>query len=127
MVLLIAVGGEVPLDPAVRESSGLVVGTDDRMWTHGDSGTGSILFAIDSKGRVTQCVTIDATNVDWEDIARQGDALLIGDIGNNRRERETVRVIVVTEPQADAEAATPQRTLTLSYPEAIGPFDAEAF
>ena len=127
----------IALDPQVRESSGLAASAAHAgvMWTHGDSGNPPVLFAVDAEtGRVIRAFEIAAKNVDWEDIALAPaadgpDCIYLADVGNNNRDRTTIEVIVLDEPDpraADGATLRPRRVLKLRYPAGVPPFDCEA-
>jgi hypothetical protein len=91
----------------ITESSGITASrcNDNVYWTHNDSGSDAVLFAVNEKGKKlgTWKVT-DAKNIDWEDIAAFKDDkgkcfLYIGEIGNNNRTRSEMTVYKVTEPK----------------------------
>jgi hypothetical protein len=116
-------------DTRISESSGAASASwdADAIWTHNDSGDGPRFFAVDTKDCGT-LATYDLTGADaqdWEDMARAGDTLHFGDIGDNQRERRSVTVYSVTEPGRDAApgavAVAARRVLT--YPD--GAHDAE--
>ncbi len=80
----------VSLPEEVRETSGAAL--DPRpggvFWTHGDSGTEPVLYAIAADGRLAGRVVVSgARNRDWEDVAigpcPGGDCVYVGDIGHN--------------------------------------------
>jgi len=111
------------------------------LWAHNDSGGGPDVYAVGDDGADLGRFRLggDATAVDWEDMTlgpgpQDGvDHLYMGDIGDNRSERDEVVVYRVAEPQVDAvaaAAATPADgtiaavdRLTLAYPD--GAHDAE--
>ncbi len=125
-------------DDRITESSGLVFSTSGSvLFTHNDSGDAARFFAVDPRTcRTTATYGLEeAEAFDWEDMARGTAAdgspvLLLGDIGDNLRFRDTVTVYEVAEPSgraADprAEASLPVRaTYDLVYPH--GPEDAES-
>ncbi|MEO8587949.1 MAG: T9SS type A sorting domain-containing protein [Flavobacteriales bacterium] len=82
-----------PLNTALNETSGLVV-LGGEVWTQLDSGNPNALYNIDpASGEILRTVTVmNATNVDWEDIAADDDWLYIGDFGNNGGDRINLRV-----------------------------------
>ena len=90
----------------ITESSGLVASKcqTDVIWTHNDSGDGPYIFAINEKGEELGTWKVaGATNRDWEDISerREPDGkcyLYIGEIGNNKLEREELAIYKVLEP-----------------------------
>jgi len=90
----------------ITESSGLVASKcqTDVIWTHNDSGDGPYIFAINEKGEdLGTWKVAGATNKDWEDISerREPDGkcyLYIGEIGNNKLEREELAIYKVLEP-----------------------------
>jgi hypothetical protein len=103
------------LDKSVRESSGLALA--DRQWagwrpvrksgwnstdtisllTHGDSGNGPKLYEVSPTGQVLdEQVVKKATNVDWEDLARDDEGnLYLGDFGNNANARRNLAIYKV--------------------------------
>jgi hypothetical protein len=120
-------------DPSASELSGLVRSRSQAgvLWSHDDSGSGPVLYALRADGRVAGKVTVTGAEAeDWEDIAtgpgRAGMPLLyVGDIGDNRSERPAIDVYRVPEPRLDGRTATaPARRLRLRYPD--GAHDAEA-
>lgn len=90
----------------ITESSGLAASKcqTDVIWTHNDSGDGPYIFAINEKGEDLGTWRVaGATNKDWEDISerREPDGkcyVYIGEIGNNKLEREELAVYKVLEP-----------------------------
>ncbi|MGH7481803.1 MAG: hypothetical protein ACRELV_06570 [Longimicrobiales bacterium] len=120
------------LPEALREASGLAASRrhEGVLWTHDDSGGEPEIFAIDTAGRLLSTVRVtDATFTDWEDIevgpCDVGDCIYIGDIGNNRRDRDSATIFVIPEPAPTETVSAPARRLRLRYPG--GPAaDAEA-
>ena len=101
--------------PAITEASGIVAGSTG-YWVHNDSGDSPRVFHLDAQGQLTATVNVSgAQAVDWEDIARApGVALYLGDIGDNAKQRSSVRVYRIPEPTAQSVSA---EALTLTYPE----------
>ncbi|HEV7588525.1 MAG TPA: hypothetical protein VGO40_10455, partial [Longimicrobium sp.] len=109
------------LTDGLEESSGVAESRIRRgiYWTHNDSGHSSDIFPVALDGRQLGRVRVrGATNRDWEDIAAgrcqdgAGPCLYIADTGDNarghdedgtgRRERFTVRLAVLPEPDPRA-------------------------
>jgi hypothetical protein len=129
---------------SIQESSGVVASGrfPGVLWTHNDSGDGPVIFAFRRDGSAVQpagggCSGIrisGAENVDWEDIASDGQGnLILGDIGNNANERRDLSVYLVAEPDPKTEqGAVALRRVKFRYPdqEAFPPrqrnFDSEA-
>jgi len=120
---------------AVTELSGLVLSRLQARvaWAHNDSGDRARLFAIAPSGRLLADLTVPgAEHIDWEDVALgrapgPGDALYVGDIGDNLAARSAIVVYRLPEPRVlgrAPSATAPAEALTLSYPD--GPQDAEA-
>ena len=97
-------------DEAVVEASGLARShrATDRMWTHNDSGGTRHLYAIGLSGErqaTVEIINVPPTNdkEDWEDLSSfklEGvPYLLIGNIGNNRGDRETRWLYAIEEPE----------------------------
>ncbi|TNE59031.1 MAG: T9SS C-terminal target domain-containing protein [Bacteroidetes bacterium] len=78
------------LPDLLKENSGLIL-TGGSLWSHGDGGSGPFLYEIDSvSGSILRTVTIGGvSNLDWEDIAFDGQHLYIGDFGNNANGNRT--------------------------------------
>jgi hypothetical protein len=103
------------------------------LWAHNDSGDTARVFAIGFDGADLGTWTVPSlTALDWEDMAigpdpaSGGDALYVGDIGDNAQSRASVTVVRFAEPDPGAgsgSTAAPE-VLTLTYPD--GPHDAEA-
>ncbi|GMV36145.1 MAG: hypothetical protein AMXMBFR61_06530 [Fimbriimonadales bacterium] len=116
--------------PPINEQSGIVKSRtyDDVYWVHNDSGDEARIFAIRSDGSVIMPswvgdryyadqpaegkepypgIRLDAAhNLDWEDIAIEGDTLYIGDVGNNGNARRDLGVYVLKEPNPRATMRT---------------------
>lgn len=129
----------------IEESSALVKSGRfaDTFWTLNDSGGGPRIFAIRASGKTIkpdwarkyQGIRVNnATNIDWEALAIDGeDNLYIADCGNNDSLRRNLAVYVLPEPDprktVQASAAS---KIAFSYPDqhAFPPdrkdFDAEA-
>ncbi|MBN2339286.1 MAG: hypothetical protein JXP48_12170 [Acidobacteria bacterium] len=93
------------LDPRIDESSGLTASVRyrDAFWTHNDSGDSARVFLIDRRGRTLGVVRLEGvTAFDWEDIASYRAAgegwILVADVGDNSRRRETGVLHLLREP-----------------------------
>lgn len=75
------------LSDVLQENSGLIrVG--DLLYTCNDSGSGAVVFELDTLGAVLRTIVIaGATNVDWEAITSNSTHVFIGDVGNNNGNR----------------------------------------
>jgi len=84
------------------EVSGLAVSRANPgvLWVHNDHGGDNLLFAFDRTGELVGTFEIEgARNRDWEDLALgPGGMLYIGDLGDNDRERDSVMVYRLPEP-----------------------------
>lgn len=126
-------------DEELDEASGLVAGrlNPGVLWTHNDSGDSARLFAIDLQGRTVARVLLDgARSRDWEDLAIASPGgcptLYVGDIGDNQREHDQIRVYRFPEPnlaRSDVPGTPALLTIdrfdeiVLTYPD--GPRNAE--
>lgn len=81
------------LPDEVNESSGLFF-HNGRLWTHNDSGGKPIIYALDTATfQVVQRITItNAKNKDWEDVCTDGKTVFVGDFGNNKGTRKSLRI-----------------------------------
>ena len=115
----------------ILESSGLAASrtTSNLLWTHNDSGDGPRLFAFDLSGQDLGVVSLaGVTAIDWEDIAsfRRDETgwLLVADVGDNIRRRETCQLHLLPEPTRDEPTATVRSTIHFRYES--GPNNCEA-
>jgi hypothetical protein len=112
----------------LTEASGLVASAQHPgvFWTHNDSGDTARLYAIDKSGDPAGTLTLTgAIPEDWEDIARDGSTLYVGDIGDNAKSRDEIAIWRVTEPDTlEDDGSTGATRMTLTYPD--GAHDAEA-
>lgn len=106
-------------DGALNEISGMVVSVanDGILWTLEDSGADPVLTAIDATGATRGTLTLEGVRAfDWEGLAigpcDQGTCLVVGDVGDNALQRDTVQILRVPEPRVGAEpfalTATPE-------------------
>ncbi len=99
----------------VNESSGLACSrnTPGVFWTHNDSGDGPRVYAFNTEGKdLGSCEVAGIRARDWEDMASfkmQGKSfLLLGDVGDNKKENDVHELYLVAEPPVD-----PARGVTL--------------
>ena len=129
----------------IAEQSGIVMSNTypGVFWVHNDSGDSARLFALTADGHVIMpawlsdefipdaasgavgnkqpylgLVIEGASNIDWEDIALDGDTLYVADTGNNGNARRDLGVYVLPEP--NPRATDRQRVLKflpVAYPD----------
>ncbi|GAA4303800.1 hypothetical protein [Nibribacter koreensis] len=90
------------LPDVIVESSGLeAAGTPGQYWTHNDAGNLPILYKINEQGKLLSQTQIQGTiNNDWEDLAQDNKGYLyIGDVGNNKNDRQDLRIYKVSPKQ----------------------------
>ena len=108
-------------DPAIVESSGLVV-TDGLFVTTNDSGDRGRVFVVDGSGATVGVTSWDRDPVDVEALAPAGrGSVWVADTGDNTGSRDSVEVLKVPVGRGDRTVA-PER-FVLVYPD--GPQDAE--
>lgn len=108
-------------DPAIVESSGLVV-ADGLFVTVNDSGDSGRIFTVDGSGATVGVTSWAPAPLDVEALAPAGDGeVWVGDIGDNAGERPSVTVLRVPFGPGDRTVTPPAYTLV--YPD--GGHDAE--
>lgn len=131
-VCAIAGSGQLDTD-LIDEASGLAVSRrfPGRLYHVNDSGDSGRFFQTAMDGSGTRPIVIDGFSpVDTEDLAfgscgtANGDCLYVGDIGDNNRRRDEIRIVVVAEQEEYADRVFPVQTITVRYPD--GPQDAES-
>lgn len=124
--------GELP--PQVRESSGIAASAafPDRLYHVNDSGDSGRFFLTNLDGSGLRAVRIAGfRSVDTEALGLgpcpgppKRSCVYVGDIGDNRRRRKTIEVVVIEEAHSFTDPVQPTARLTLRYPD--GPHDAES-
>ncbi|MCH8556102.1 MAG: T9SS type A sorting domain-containing protein [Schleiferiaceae bacterium] len=106
-----------PLQAPMLESSGLAF-IQGRIFTHNDSGNNPFLFEVDTlTGAVLRTVFIEATNVDWEDLAQDSTHLYIADFGNNLGNRQNLVIYKALWSDVLAKDTIAVDTIAFHYPE----------
>jgi hypothetical protein len=139
MLLVLFISGEPsPLESAGRldeklipEASGIVKSRrfPGIFWTHNDSGNPPLLFAIRGDGRIVRQFRLVVPNIDWEDIAIDGQGhLYLGDIGNNTRALPLRAIYRIDEPDPESHADQPVSPSAVTFygMPAGNRFDAES-
>ncbi len=127
--------GEIT-DPALTEISGLAPSRTGKglWWVHNDSGDKPRLYVVNAKGKLLARFAVPgARHRDWEDMApgpgRNGKpALYIGDIGDNSRVRDDLRLYRVKEPDLSKGVKDGETEMAEAFPFRYpdGRHDAEA-
>lgn len=88
------------LPSQIYESSGMIVINENEFWTHEDSGNSNHLYCLDTTGQIIRTLKIsNASNVDWEDIARDNQGrIYIADAGNNNNNRTNLVIYRIPDP-----------------------------
>lgn len=111
-------------DERITESSGLAADVgSDVVWTVNDDAPGRA-FALDESGKVTAVLDFAADITDVEGLARAGNRLYIGDIGDNAAKRKFVTVFSILDPKP-VTAKVRYRAWDFVYPDGKA-HDAEA-
>jgi len=118
--------------PEITEASGMVASRrhPDVLWVHNDSGSEPILYALNPQGKcLGRFHVTQAQARDWEDIAigpgpdPAQDFLYIGDIGDNRAQRDSITVYRVPEPRVAQSVplilgrTAPVQAIQLAFPD----------
>lgn len=122
----------------MKEVSGAVAAKDfpGSYWAIEDGGNAAALHLIDfSSGVRRVTLHIEGTeNKDWEDLTSDGTSLFLGDIGDNKAERNAIHVYRIPEPRSadllfsngDTLNWTPDTIQVRSFVYPDGPRDAES-
>jgi len=110
-------------NPAIRESSGICRSNTRAgvYWTHNDSGNATVLYAFGTDGRNLGAFPLSTRSIDAEDcasaIVRGVPTLILADVGDNKCNRASYKIFVVTEPTNPTPVKLTARTITFSYPD----------
>lgn len=109
---------------ALDEVSGLVKSRRHEVfWVHNDSGDAPRLYAVGPDGSDRGTFEVEGADaVDWEDMTlvpmeEGGDFLVLGDIGDNDKERESVQLYRVREPVPGTATSVQAERMIVRYPE----------
>ncbi len=110
-------------DARITESSGLAVDPAGNLyWTVNDSGDRGVAYGIGLDGKVQGTLNFRDQPRDVEAVAVHEDRLYIADIGDNKGQRNVVRVYFFNNPRANGLTVT-YHAYDFRYPD--GPQDAE--
>ncbi|MEA2110625.1 MAG: hypothetical protein U9P71_01120 [Campylobacterota bacterium] len=109
----------------ITEASGLLSSKKypNVFWTHNDSGDKPYLYAIDAETLefISKIHVNDAKHKDWEDIAYFDGHIVIGDIGNNKRKRKSLKLYFINEPNPYKDKkVTSQKRIKFTYANSKG-------
>ena len=123
------------------ESSGLAVSRayPGVLWSHNDSGDGPLIYQMDTTASLGQVFAVaDAQAFDWESmdigpcphLEAVGDppewCIYAADVGDNERQRDTLTIYVVPEPDPQVESASVQSLAIIRYGYSGASYDVEA-
>ncbi len=106
----------VVTSPMIDEASGMVLSQKNPgvFWTLNDSQGVACVFAVALNGTLLEKLCLmGAENFDWEaitiskcteDVPNSDQCIFIGDIGDNRRQRQTISIFKVEEPRLDLDS-----------------------
>jgi hypothetical protein len=108
---------KVKLTPELREISGLESYNDSILIAINDGGNTSELFFIDLKGKILKSTLVfNATNTDWEDLAKDDKGnLYIADAGNNNCNRKDLCVWKLSLKEAYERDSVSAERIAFSY------------
>ena len=110
-------------DARITESSGLAVDSDGNVyWTVNDSGDRGVAYGVGLDGEVQGSLNFRAQPQDVEAVAVYEDRLYVADIGDNSRQRSSVRVFFFKNPRANG-LTVAYYAYDFRYPD--GPHNAE--
>jgi len=81
------------LPPDLNENSGMIY-LNKKIYFINDKGNNASIFSLDTpfSGKTTEIKIQHIKNKDWEEISSNSNFIFIGDIGNNKHEREIVEL-----------------------------------
>lgn len=95
-----------------------MVKESDLIWMVNDAGNSSILFGINTKGKIIKTVKVNDENNDWEDLASDDNGnLYIGDFGNNKNDRENLTILKIKNGDLNSDTPIGAENISFYYPE----------
>ncbi len=121
----------------LKENSGIVALDSSSVWIVSDKGNSNTIYEVNFKGQLLSEINLgNTTNMDWEDLARDGEGnLYIGDFGNNLNNRKDLVVYKIPNPKNFSGKPIEAGKIYFSYPDQPGfpppisnrRYDAEGF
>ena len=124
-------------DDRLSELSGMAFSRKNNgiFYVHNDAGHSAIIYVVNTKREILGTLVFNDVSVeDWEDIAvakcGDDDCIFIADTGDNKKERDEIRIIRFVEPSIDFE--TPFYSMLITDAESMSlkyldkPHDVEA-
>ncbi len=107
------------LPPDLKEISGMQRSRSGKIWAINDSGNRPEVYQLDAEGNIVRFVTItNVTNSDWEALAiDENNILYLGDFGNNRNERQDLKIYMVREADLLAGITAEASVINFRYPD----------
>ena len=111
--------GELHKD--LKEISGMQRSRSGKIWAINDSGNRPEVYQLSPEGKIIRFVTItNAKNEDWEGMTIDDkNNIYIGDFGNNRNERQDLKVYVVSEADLLAGITAEATVINFRYPDQV--------
>ncbi len=105
------------LPDIIDESSGVELLDDGKLVSFNDSGGENELYIFNDSGNLLRTIEIvNATNIDWEEIARDDDGwFYIGDFGNNSNNRTDLRIYAIPGPEDFIEDTISAEIINFTY------------
>jgi hypothetical protein len=105
------------LPSELRESSGLIITSQNKLWSHNDSGNENKLYCFNTSGTLLRTITIsNANNFDWEDLAIDNQGrIYICDTGNNNNNRRDLTIYRIPNPESFSTNTISAEVFTYSF------------
>ncbi len=104
------------LEEKLLEDSGLIF-FDAHVWTFNDSNGEPAIYQIDKRnGKISQTVILqNAKNHDWEDITQDKEYIYVGDFGNNRGNRNNLKIYKICKKDIDKEKICKVKAAVINF------------
>jgi hypothetical protein len=109
------------LSDELKEISGLQYLNDTLLVAHNDGGNAPMIYFLNpNSGKIIKRVVLKNTkNVDWEDMALNGNYLYIGDFGNNNNKRKNLTIYRFSWKDALKQDSISTDLMTIAYADQI--------
>ncbi|CAM1343038.1 hypothetical protein [Tenacibaculum amylolyticum] len=114
------VNSVISLPKKLKEVSGveMVASNPNLLWMHNDSGNKSKLYQVNLEGKVEKTVTINAKNIDWEDITSDEEGnIYLADFGNNANTRKELVILKLNGNDLITKKAIDPVKIRFTYPD----------
>lgn len=109
----------IEIPSTLNEISGMIFQNDTSLLAHNDGGQGARIFEIDlEEKKINRNVKVyNATNLDWEDLARDDEYIYVSDSGNFLGQRDDLKIYKISKNELETQDSVAAEIIEFEYPD----------